>query len=53
MAWPWANPYIAAKRRALYYVGITLDQALKSLANLALAVDQLSGGAQEEAPQTS
>jgi hypothetical protein len=36
-----------------YYVGITLDQALKSLANLALAVDQLSGGAQKETPQTS
>jgi hypothetical protein len=36
-----------------YYVGITLDQALKSLANLALAVDELSGGAQEEKPRTT
>ena len=36
-----------------YYVGITLDQALKSLANLAFALDELSGGAQEEKPRSS
>jgi hypothetical protein len=36
-----------------YYVGVTLDQSLKSLSNLAIAVDELSGGAQEEAPRTS
>jgi len=36
-----------------YYVGITLDQALKSLANLALAVHELEGGVQEETPRTS
>ena len=36
-----------------YYVGITLDQALKSLANLALAVDEQAGGAQEETPRTT
>jgi hypothetical protein len=36
-----------------YYVGITIDQALKSLANLALAVDELSGGVQEDTPRTS
>jgi hypothetical protein len=33
-----------------YYVGITLDHALKSLANLALALEELAGGAQQETP---
>ena len=36
-----------------YYVGITLDHALKSLANLALALEEPSGGAQEETPRTT
>ena len=36
-----------------YYVGITLDQALKSLANLAQAVDELAFGAREETPRTN
>jgi hypothetical protein len=35
-----------------YYVGITLDQALKSLANLVLALEE-SAGAQEETTRTT
>jgi len=35
-----------------YYVGITLDQALKSLANLVLALEE-STGAQEETTRTT
>jgi hypothetical protein len=36
-----------------YYVGVTLDQALKSLANLALAIEDSADGVQEETPRTT
>jgi hypothetical protein len=36
-----------------YYVGISLDQSLKSLANLAETLEELAGGAREDTPRPS